>query len=104
MDGTRFDEVTRVLAQGLSRRTAFKALAASAFAAVPALRGMGAAAGTTCNTHCTKTEQCAEGDVCRNRACRGCSDDRVLTKRGKLLLCCGKNGNNCTRATTRCRG
>ena len=104
MDAERFDGVTRALASTVGRRAALKALAAGAFAAVPQLRAAGAEAGMTCNTHCTRTEQCADGDVCRNRTCRGCADGRVMTWRGKLLMCCGPNGNNCSRATTRCRG
>ena len=76
MDGHRFDDLTRALASGSSRRRVLKGLvggAAGGALSLVGLRRAGASHGRPAGATCIRNEHCASG-VCdpQTRRCAGC--------------------------------
>jgi hypothetical protein len=73
MDGQRFDGLSRLVARGLPRRGALKALAGAAFvgAATQAAPRSVEAAGNF-GDHCSKNDPCKDPLACINLECDNC--------------------------------
>jgi hypothetical protein len=108
MDDDRFDNLTKRLATGTSRRTALKALAAGAIGAfVSATRGNDAAAKRSCTSNADCSKDPVAGQICLGGECcskaRRCNGDTVCCDQGQYCTeqgCCPRNdvchdaGNN----------
>ena len=89
MDGRRFDDWTRTVTAGVSRRSAAKALAGGAMAATMALLGSRQAAAVVCrgtDRLCRRDAQCCSNRCITGRCdCKprgtGCSLDKACCSR-----------------------
>ncbi|HET8522980.1 MAG TPA: hypothetical protein VFL82_07090, partial [Thermomicrobiales bacterium] len=103
MDGQRFDELTRQLARGVSRRRVLKGLAGGAAGALAALRGrapVGAVRQASCgNVVCTgQPEVCNDGCVCcvfSNGNSRCMPDNQCQRLNGDVETPCTDNEKRC---------
>lgn len=113
MDGNRFDELTRGLAHGRSRRGVMKGLGAAVLGAAGLARLGGVEAKTTCRNAghpCEGNQTCCDGLVCVASGpgaalrCAACPDGTVIddgaccTPDSHDVTCAGKCGpvvNNC---------
>jgi hypothetical protein len=104
MDPNRFDELTKHIADGVSRRKVFKGIGGSAIGGLLALTGAGRAGAT--NDHddhdcddvgkrCDKNKDCCTGK-CKDRRCVCKNDDDCPGPKGKDRQClvarCRSNG------------
>lgn len=120
MDGRRFDEWTRMVARGASRRTALRAAAGGAIATLGLLRS--ATAETTGGTDATckcgfgghrfcQSEHCDSDEECCSRKCvsfQGFHDSKgnACKPAGKRCLCRFKGarcGKDCACCSGRCQ-
>ena len=96
MDGRRFDQWTRGIVDGASRRGVIKALAGSALAGVAVRVGIGrATVAAACDYNgdsCDRDRDCCEGLICRRGECIYARD------------CGGRRGDACKRDDDCCRG
>lgn len=115
MDGRRFDEWTRMVARGASRRTALRAAAGGALAAL-GLVGSAAAAttgGSDATCKCAfgghrfcQSEHCDKDDDCCSRKCVSFERFQGCEPAGKRCLCRFKGtrcGKDCACCSGRCR-
>jgi Cys-rich repeat protein len=107
MDGSRFDEFTKVLAQPTSRRQALKAIVATTLGGILGLGRLGTAfgapkchrAGLGCDTDsnccaevCCNGMCCASGQVCQNGTCVTCTANGGTCSGSSD--CCSSNCSN----------
>ena len=118
MTETRFDQLTRRMAQTASRRRALRAAVGSALAAAVAWRGPGATTaqvevadvGREYQRRCETGSQCQGGKAACRRIRDTCPDDfstqGIICKRCNLegRRCCGLEGAFCSRDSCNCCG
>ena len=103
MQSKRFDDLTRVLATGLPRRSLLRGLAAGTAVAIVAATRVGGAEARVCRKfgeRCNQSENCCHGKCAPRRKVCDCHHSyqaMCINPQTQAERCCPKNKPNCCR-------